>query len=84
MTGPTALERAPLTGKVGLVVLPIVHIGGLWGLLQNLVTARPFVLSERFTLPAWRAAVVEHRPVWSHCRRPPCGRFSTLTSPVMS
>ena len=60
---PDAMERAPLTGKVGLVVLPIVHIGGLWGLLQNLVTARPFVLLERFSLPAWRAAVVEHRPV---------------------
>jgi long-chain acyl-CoA synthetase len=60
---PDGTERAPLTGKVGLVVLPIVHIGGLWGLLQSLVTARPFVLLERFTLPAWRAAVTEHRPV---------------------
>jgi long-chain acyl-CoA synthetase len=55
-------ERPPLTGRVGLVTLPIVHIGGMWGLLQNLVTARPFVLLERFTLPAWRAAVAEHRP----------------------
>lgn len=60
---PDGSERAPFTGKVGLVILPIVHIGGLWGLLQNLVGARPFVLLERFTLPAWRAAVVEHRPV---------------------
>jgi acyl-CoA synthetase (AMP-forming)/AMP-acid ligase II len=55
-------DRAPLTGTVGFVVLPIVHIGGLWGLLQSLVTARPFVLLERFALPAWRAAVAEHRP----------------------
>jgi acyl-coenzyme A synthetase/AMP-(fatty) acid ligase len=55
-------EREPLTGTVGFVVLPIVHIGGLWGLLQSLVTARPFVLLERFTLPAWRAAVAEHQP----------------------
>jgi acyl-CoA synthetase (AMP-forming)/AMP-acid ligase II len=60
---PDGSEREPLTGKAGLVILPIVHIGGLWGLLQNLVTARPFVLLERFTLPAWRAAVAEHRPV---------------------
>lgn len=59
---PDGSERTPLTGKVGLVILPIVHIGGLWGLLQNLVTARPFVLFERFTLPAWRAAIAEHRP----------------------
>ena len=55
-------ERAPLTGRVGLVALPIVHIGGLWALLQSLVATRPFVMLERFTLPAWRAAVVEHRP----------------------
>jgi acyl-CoA synthetase (AMP-forming)/AMP-acid ligase II len=55
-------ERTPLTGTVGIVVLPIVHIGGLWGLLQSLVTARPFVLLERFSLAAWRAAVTEHRP----------------------
>ena len=59
---PDGSERAPLTGTVGLVVLPIVHIGGLWGLLQSLVTARPFVMLERFTLPAWRAVVTEHRP----------------------
>jgi acyl-CoA synthetase (AMP-forming)/AMP-acid ligase II len=56
-------ERVPLTGRVGLVVVPIVHIGGLWALLQSLVTARPFVLLERFTLPAWRNAVEEHKPV---------------------
>lgn len=60
---PDGSERAPLTGRVGLVVLAIVHIGGLWGLLQNLVTARPFVMLNRFTVPAWRAAVVEHRPI---------------------
>ncbi|MGO9158833.1 class I adenylate-forming enzyme family protein [Mycobacterium sp.] len=59
---PDGSERAPLTGTVGLVVLPIVHIGGLWGLLQALVTARPLVLLERFDLPAWRAVVAEHRP----------------------
>ena len=59
---PDGSERPPLTGTVGFVVLPIVHIGGLWGLLQSLVTARPFVLLERFQLPAWRAAVAEHRP----------------------
>ncbi len=60
---PDGSERAVLTGAVGFVVLPIVHIGGLWGLLQSLVTARPFVMLERFSLPAWRAAVIEHRPV---------------------
>jgi long-chain acyl-CoA synthetase len=59
---PDGTERAPLTGTVGIVVLPIVHIGGLWGLLQALVTARPFVMLDRFDLAAWRAVVAEHRP----------------------
>jgi long-chain acyl-CoA synthetase len=59
---PDGSERPPLTGTVGFVVLPIVHIGGLWALLQSLVTARPFVLLPRFSLSAWRRAVAEHRP----------------------
>ena len=59
---PDGTERTPLTGTVGLMALPIVHIGGLWGLLQALVTARPLVMLERFNLPAWRTAVTEHRP----------------------
>src|ERR1700712_4370507 len=31
-----ARTKAPLSGTVGLVTLPIVHIGGLWSLLQSL------------------------------------------------
>jgi acyl-CoA synthetase (AMP-forming)/AMP-acid ligase II len=60
---PAVSDRPLLTGAVGMVSLPIVHIGGLWGLLQALVTARRFVLLERFTVPGWHAAVKEHRPV---------------------
>jgi len=60
---PEFRENPPLTGSVGIIMAPIVHIGGLWGLLQALASARPFVLLERFTLPAWRAAVTEHRPI---------------------
>ncbi|MCU1692598.1 MAG: AMP-dependent synthetase and ligase [Frankiales bacterium] len=55
-------ERAPLTGRVSLVALPVVHIGGLWGLLQGLVEARPIALLPRFSVEAWVAAVREHRP----------------------
>ncbi len=62
----TASERADLppalTGRVALVTLPIVHIGGLWSLLQALVQARPLVLLRRFTVDGWRRAVSEHRP----------------------
>jgi long-chain acyl-CoA synthetase len=59
---PEVRDKAPLTGAVALVTLPIVHIGGLWGLLQSLVSTRRFVLLERFTVAAWHAAVKQHRP----------------------
>ncbi len=47
---PEATDKPPLTGAVGMVTLPIVHIGGLWALLQSLVAARPIVMLERFSL----------------------------------
>src|ERR1700712_1207174 len=36
-----ARTKPPLSGTVGMVTLPIVHIGGLWALLQSLVATRP-------------------------------------------
>ena len=44
-----AKTKPPLSGTVGLVTLPIVHIGGLWSLLQSLVAARPIAMLDRFT-----------------------------------
>jgi long-chain acyl-CoA synthetase len=58
-------DVAPLTGDVSVITVPVVHIGGLWALLEVLVTGRPFVLLDRFTVPAWHAAVVAHRPVFT-------------------
>jgi long-chain acyl-CoA synthetase len=60
---PEVRDKPPLTGAVGMVTIPIVHIGGLWSLLQALVAARRFVMLERFTLPGWHAAVKEHKPI---------------------
>jgi long-chain acyl-CoA synthetase len=60
---PDVRDKPPLTGAVAMVTLPIVHIGGLWALLQALVAARPFVMLERFTVPGWHAAVKEHKPI---------------------
>jgi long-chain acyl-CoA synthetase len=57
-----ARTKLPLSGTVGLVTLPIVHIGGLWSLLQSLVAARPVAMLDRFTVSGWHAAVKEHRP----------------------
>src|SRR6201999_4528400 len=48
-----ARTKPPLSGTVGLVTLPIVHIGGLWSLLQSLVAARPIAMLDRFTVPGW-------------------------------
>jgi len=59
---PEIRDKPPLTGSVALVMAPIAHISGLWGLLQALASARPLVLLKRFSLPAWHAAITEHRP----------------------
>ncbi|ARE37817.1 AMP-dependent synthetase (plasmid) [Rhodococcus sp. BH4] len=55
-------DRVQFSGRVALVTLPIVHIGGLWGVLQNLAEARPFVMLPRFTVDGWVSAVREHKP----------------------
>ncbi|WP_407686398.1 AMP-binding protein [Mycobacterium sp. HUMS_1102779] len=63
--GP-APDRAPApTGVrrgVAIVNSPLVHIGGVFRVLQCVAEARPFVLLERFELNAWAAAVRAHRP----------------------
>jgi acyl-coenzyme A synthetase/AMP-(fatty) acid ligase len=56
------VDRQPLTGAVALVTWPIVHISGMWNLLQALVSARRLVLFPRFDLSRWHAAIKEHRP----------------------
>ncbi|OBK66268.1 AMP-dependent synthetase [Mycobacterium colombiense] len=55
-------DKPPFAGAVGLVSIPIVHIGGMWALLQSLVAARRVALLERFTLAGWHDAVKEHKP----------------------
>lgn len=60
---PEVTDKPPLTGAVGMVTLPIVHIGGLWALLQSLVAARPIVMLERFSLSGWHNAIKEHQPI---------------------
>lgn len=77
---PEVRDRPPFTGAVGLVTLPIVHIGGLWALLQSLVAARPFVMLERFTVTGWHAAVCEHRPVLAGL--PPAAIRAVLDSDI--
>lgn len=75
-----ARTKPALSGTVGLVTLPIVHIGGLWSLLQSLVAARPIAMLDRFTVPGWHAAVREHRPAVAGL--PPAGIRSVLDSDI--
>jgi long-chain acyl-CoA synthetase len=54
---PTELRRG-----VAIVNSPLVHIGGVFRVLQCVAEARPFVLLERFELDRWAEAVRTHRP----------------------
>lgn len=54
---PTELRRG-----VAIVNSPLVHIGGVFRVLQCVAEARPFVLLERFELGRWAEAVRKHQP----------------------
>ena len=56
-SAPTELRRG-----VAIVNAPLVHIGGVFRVLQCVCEARPFVLLERFELNRWADAVRRHRP----------------------
>src|ERR1700743_2740278 len=75
-----ARTKPPLSGAVGVVTLPIVHIGGLWWLLQSLVAARPIAMLDRFTVPGWHALVKQYRPAVAGL--PPAAMRSVLDSDI--
>ncbi|WP_123024044.1 class I adenylate-forming enzyme family protein [Mycolicibacterium stellerae] len=63
--GPEPEESQPPTEVrrgVAIVNAPLVHIGGVFRVLQCIVEARPFALLSRFDLDAWADAVRRHRP----------------------
>lgn len=55
---------APQELRRGVAIMnsPLVHIGGVFRVLQCVTEARSFVLLERFELNAWAQAVRTHRP----------------------
>ncbi|WP_046319934.1 AMP-binding protein [Mycobacterium sp. UM_Kg1] len=59
-----ALAPAPerLRRGIAIVNAPLVHIGGVYRVLQCIAEARPFVLLERFELRRWAQAVRQCRP----------------------
>ncbi|MGV0875216.1 class I adenylate-forming enzyme family protein [Mycolicibacterium sp. XJ879] len=54
---PTELRRG-----VAIVNAPLVHIGGVYRVLQCVCEARSFALLDRFELDRWADAVRRHRP----------------------
>ncbi|KUI04725.1 AMP-binding protein [Mycobacterium sp. IS-3022] len=54
---PTELRRG-----VAIVNAPLVHIGGVFRVLQCVCEGRPFALLDRFELDRWADAVRRHRP----------------------
>jgi long-chain acyl-CoA synthetase len=63
--GPEAEQSTALTELrrgVAIVNSPLVHIGGIFRVLQCVAEPRPFVLLERFELNRWAEAVRAHRP----------------------
>lgn len=59
-------EEAPspteLRAGVAIVNAPLVHIGGVFRVLQCVCEGRPFALLDRFDLDRWADAVRRHRP----------------------
>jgi acyl-CoA synthetase (AMP-forming)/AMP-acid ligase II len=45
-----------------LLTNPLTHIGGLWGALTTILGGRKLCVVEKFSVEAWRDAVVRHRP----------------------
>jgi acyl-CoA synthetase (AMP-forming)/AMP-acid ligase II len=57
-----APEEPRLRSGVAIVNAPLVHLGGLFRVLQCLNDGRSFVLLERFQVDEWVDAVRRHRP----------------------
>ena len=55
------IPSAPRRG-VAIVNAPLVHIGGVYRVLQCVTAARPFALLPRFDLDRWVDVVRRHRP----------------------
>ena len=53
---------AAVSENVAIVNAPLVHIGGVFRVLQCVAEARPFALLARFELDAWADAVRRYRP----------------------
>ncbi|MET0371542.1 MAG: fatty acid--CoA ligase family protein [Sphingobium sp.] len=60
--GRSADEAPRLRSGVSLQVGPLAHIAGVFAMLNTLLAGRRLILFDRFTVQAWRDAVVACRP----------------------
>jgi long-chain acyl-CoA synthetase len=60
--GRSADEAPRLRSGTQLTTNPMTHIGGLWGVLTTILGGRKTCIVEKFSVEAWRDAVVRHRP----------------------
>ena len=58
----TATAPSAVSSSVAIVNAPLVHIGGVYRVLQCVCEARPFVLLPRFELASWAEAVRRYQP----------------------
>lgn len=58
------VASSPIEPRRGVAIVnaPLVHIGGVFRVLQCVCQARPFALLDRFELDRWADAVRRHRP----------------------
>ncbi len=55
-------EKPTLRKGTAIISAPLVHVGGLWRVLQCIVDGRRMALLERFTVEGWVDLVRQHRP----------------------
>jgi acyl-coenzyme A synthetase/AMP-(fatty) acid ligase len=63
-----------------IIWAPMAHLGGIWGVLQCLVSGQEIALMERFEVDGWVARVREHRPAVTGL--PPSGLRMVLDADV--
>jgi long-chain acyl-CoA synthetase len=51
-----------LRSGIQLLTNPMTHIGGMWHALSTILGGRRICMVEKFSVGAWRSAVVRHRP----------------------
>ena len=55
-------EEVKLRSSTTLILNPVTHIGGIYGVIGALMAGRRICLVERFTVENWVRAVTRHRP----------------------